>query len=71
MQNVQEKIEERLKEWRKEKTYLPILIKGARQIEESYSIRKFSEENYKHVIEIAFEAGDFKVFTWECPILWN
>lgn len=49
------KVEDYLLSWKQNDNHLPLLIKGARQVGKSYSIRKFAKANYEHVIEINFE----------------
>lgn len=48
------KIDDYLKEWKNSEERKPLIIKGARQIGKTESIRKFAEENYTSVIEINF-----------------
>lgn len=48
-------IEEKLKIWKQQEKKKPLIIKGARQVGKTYSIRKFAKENYNTVIEINFE----------------
>lgn len=43
-----------LVEWKKREDRKPLIVKGARQIGKTESIRKFGRENYKIVIEINF-----------------
>ena len=43
-----------LAEWKRDEQRKPLIIKGARQIGKTYSIRRFAEENYSNVIEINF-----------------
>ena len=40
------KIDDYLKEWKNSEERKPLIIKGARQIGKTESIRKFAEENY-------------------------
>ncbi len=61
---LQRKIDRYLKEWKQDKYRKPLIIKGARQIGKTESIRKFAEENYKHIIEINFvEEPKYKMIT--------
>ena len=57
------KIDDYLKEWKNSEERKPLIIKGARQIGKTESIRKFAEENYTSVIEINYMqrvfAGNF------------
>lgn len=48
------KIDDYLKEWKNSEERKPLIIKGARQIGKTESIRKFAEENYTSFIEINF-----------------
>lgn len=48
------KIDTYLAEWRKWEHRLPIIVKGARQIGKSTSIRSFATANYRSVIEVNF-----------------
>lgn len=43
-----------LKDWKKDLNHYPLIVKGARQIGKTMTIRKFAEDNYSHVIEINF-----------------
>lgn len=52
------KIELYLLEWKNKKDHLPLVVKGARQIGKTYSIEKFANENYKHLIEINFSINE-------------
>ncbi|NCA96024.1 MAG: ATP-binding protein [Methanomicrobia archaeon] len=49
------KIENHLKQWTASKTNRAFMIEGARQIGKTYSIRKFAEENFVHLLDINFE----------------
>lgn len=48
------KVDQYLKEWKSNPDRLPLIIKGARQVGKTASIKKFAEENYENVIEINF-----------------
>ena len=48
-------IEQELVNWSKKSKPLPIIVRGARQVGKSFSIRKFGLENFKNFIEINFE----------------
>ena len=48
------KVDDFLAEWKRDEQRKPLIIKGARQIGKTYSIRRFAEENYSNVIEINF-----------------
>ena len=43
-----------LNEWKKDQGRYPLIVKGARQVGKTETIRKFARENYKNVIEINF-----------------
>ena len=48
------KIDEYLREWKKSKNKMPLIVKGARQIGKTESIKNFGLNNYKSLIEINF-----------------
>lgn len=48
-------IEQELISWSKESKPLPIIVRGARQVGKSFTVRKFGLENFKNFIEINFE----------------
>lgn len=48
------KIDKYLLEWKKNPEKKPLIVKGARQIGKTESIRNFAKHNYKSVIEINF-----------------
>jgi len=54
MERLKRKIDNYLIEWKKNPNRLPLIIKGARQIGKTNSIRNFGENNYKTFIEINF-----------------
>lgn len=54
MELLRRKIDDVLVEWKDNPDHLPLVVKGARQIGKTESIRKFGRENYKNVIEINF-----------------
>lgn len=54
MELLKRKIDRDLIEWKQNPDRLPLVIKGARQVGKTESIRKFARENYKYVIEINF-----------------
>ena len=49
------KIENQLLDWKKSKRNECLLVKGARQIGKTFSIRRFGKANYKSFVEINFE----------------
>ena len=58
------KIDDYLKEWKNSEERKPLIIKGARQIGKTESIRKFAEENYTSV-------GGAKVSYNYCGRIWG
>ena len=46
------KIDKYLIEWKKSKNKMPLIVKGARQIGKTESIKNFGLNNYKSLIEI-------------------
>ena len=48
------KVNDFLVEWKNNKDKFPLIVKGARQIGKTESIKHFAEENYKNIIEINF-----------------
>ncbi len=54
MELLKRKIDKYLMEWKNNPEKKPLIIKGARQIGKTESIRKFARNNYKNVIEINF-----------------
>ena len=54
MELLRRKIDDFLLEWKKNPERLPLIIKGARQIGKTASIKHFAEENYKSVVSINF-----------------
>ena len=48
------KFDEWLKLWRRDSGRKPLLVKGARQVGKTESIRHFANANYENVIEINF-----------------
>ena len=48
------KIDKFLEEWKKDEDRKPLIIKGARQIGKTESIKHFAEDNYSNFIEINF-----------------
>ncbi len=54
MELLKRKIDKFLIEWKKNKDRKPLIIKGARQIGKTESIRNFAKNNYESVIEINF-----------------
>ncbi len=54
MELLKRKIDEILAEWKKDPDHKPLIVKGARQIGKTESIRLFARQNYKSIIEINF-----------------
>jgi predicted AAA+ superfamily ATPase len=54
MAYLKRKIDDKLKKWKTDPNHLPLIIKGARQVGKTESIRHFAEQNYDSVIEINF-----------------
>lgn len=54
MQLLKRKIDKYLLEWKNDVDKKPLIVKGARQIGKTESIRNFAKNNYKSVIEINF-----------------
>lgn len=44
------KIDGYLAHWKKDTERKPLIIKGARQVGKTVSIRRFAEDNYKNII---------------------
>ena len=54
MELLKRKIDEYLAEWKQDQERMPLIVKGARQIGKTASIKKFAEKNYKSIVEINF-----------------
>ena len=54
MNLLKRKIDKFLIEWKNSQDKMPLIVKGARQIGKTESIRNFAKNNYKSVIEINF-----------------
>ena len=54
MKLLRRKIDKFLLQWKNTPNHLPLIVKGARQIGKTESIRQFGEKNYRNVIEINF-----------------
>ena len=54
MELLKRKIDKYLIEWKNNPDKMPLIVKGARQIGKTESIRNFAKNNYKSVIEINF-----------------
>jgi hypothetical protein len=51
---VKRKIDKFLEGWRNNPDRMPLVIKGARQIGKTESVRHFAQKNYDHIVEINF-----------------
>lgn len=51
---IERKIDSYLSMWKADKNHKPLIIKGARQIGKTESIRRFAKKNYENFIEINF-----------------
>ena len=54
MRYLKRKIDEFLTAWKAEKDRKPLIVKGARQVGKTESVRRFGEKNYKEMIYINF-----------------
>ncbi len=54
MQLLKRKIDAYLAEWKNSESHMPLIVKGARQIGKTASIKAFAQDNYKSVVEINF-----------------
>ncbi|MCC6095723.1 MAG: ATP-binding protein [Eubacterium sp.] len=54
MERLSRKIDHDLLQWKADPYHLPLIVKGARQIGKTESIRHFGKENYENYIEINF-----------------
>ena len=54
MELLKRKIDDFLLNWKSEPNHKPLIVKGARQIGKTESIRSFARKNYKYIIEINF-----------------
>ena len=53
-----------LNEWKTEPGHTPLIVKGARQVGKTETIRRFSKGNYKNLVEINFvEEPKYKMIT--------
>ncbi len=48
------KVNEFLVEWKNSENRMPLIVKGARQIGKTESIKHFAKENYEYIVEINF-----------------
>lgn len=66
------KADDYLETWRKSQDKKPLIIKGARQVGKSETIRRFGQKNYESFIEINFVINpEFKVITSQGYIVEN
>ena len=54
MQLLKRKIDDYLISWKANNDRMPLIVKGARQIGKTASIKMFAENNYKNLVEINF-----------------
>ena len=54
MERLRRKVDNYLIEWKNNESRMPLIIKGARQIGKTESIRNFGNNNYKSFVEINF-----------------
>ena len=54
MELLRRKIDDKLLAWKLDPEHKPLIVKGARQIGKTESIRKFAGQNFENVIEINF-----------------
>ena len=58
------KIDKYLQYWKQDPERKPLIVKGARQVGKTESIRKFAEKNYENIIYINFvEEPKYKLIT--------
>lgn len=63
MQFLKRKIDKYLNEWKEKKKRKPLIVKGARQVGKTESIRKFAKENYNILLKlILYYKNNFKIF---------
>lgn len=53
--NMKRSIENNLMAWKLQSDKKPLIIKGARQVGKTTTIREFAKQNYENLIEINFE----------------
>jgi len=51
---LERKIEQSLKQWKSQEGRKPLIIKGCRQCGKTFSVLKFANENYEHVVYLNF-----------------
>ncbi len=54
MDYLRRKMDNRLLAWKREKGHLPLIVKGARQVGKTETIRRFGARNYERVVEVNF-----------------
>ena len=54
MSRLRRKIDQYLIDWKNDKNKMPLIVKGARQIGKTDSIKNCAENNYKYLVEINF-----------------
>ncbi len=64
MAYLRRKVDYFLEEWKADESRKPLIIKGARQVGKTESIRHFGEKSYEHLVEINFvEEPKYKMIT--------
>ncbi|MFQ9904464.1 MAG: hypothetical protein ACLRWB_10700 [Gallintestinimicrobium sp.] len=56
-----------LRNWKKNPDRYPLIIKGARQVGKTETIRKFAKENYKNLVEIIYVFLTIFLYLLKCP----
>ena len=52
---MEREIEHELDEWKERPSRKPLLLRGARQVGKTYSVRQFAKRHFKNLVEINFE----------------
>ena len=52
---MERKISKVLSEWKSREGHKPLILRGARQVGKTYSIREFGLKNYSRMIELNFD----------------
>src|SRR3990167_7251779 len=52
-------IDNELSKWAKSEPHIPLLLRGARQIGKTYTVKKLAEAHFKNIVEINFELEPF------------
>ena len=59
MNGMKRDIDTKLKKWCQDPAHIPLLLRGARQIGKTYTVKKLAEEHFKNIVEINFELEPF------------